>query len=274
MPKTFPVIPANRAWFITLGVIYICYAAVVLRTLARADIQARLPVYLGMELIYLLLYTLMLWHPIPWKPGQYLYFIFQTLLVLTLLLLNPKFDFVAVLFVLLAFEAALVFPKQVLFWWVAVLILLPFITLTTSQGWYGLALSLTPIAACIIFSAYVLVNQEMEKGLSTSKVLVDKLQEANRQLTAYASQVEEFSIIQERNRLARELHDSVYQAIQSIVQLNRDASLALEHDPDHLGSQLDQLQKLTQSSLEQMRRLIASLHPPDNGSAERLTPDS
>lgn len=259
--KPFSSVVARRSWIITLSAIYICYTAVVLRTLARPDVQSRLWVYLVGELIYLVLFTLMLRHPIPWQPGQHIYFAFQTLLVLILLLLNPIFDFITVLFVILTFEAAIVFPRQVLGLWVAILIFLIIIPLTVAQGMYGFALSLTPIAVAIIFPTYVLVNQEMETGLRTSKVLVDELQDTNQQLTAYAAQVEELAIMQEHNRLAQELHVSVSLTIHSIIQFNQDARLMLDRDPDQLGSQLDELQKLAQSSLEQMRSLIASLRP-------------
>jgi signal transduction histidine kinase len=270
--RRFPSVAAHRAWIVTLVAVYVVYAAEVLRTIARPDVQTRLPVYLGIEFICLVLFTLMLWHPIGRQIGQHLYFTFQTLLVLYLLLLNPRFDFITVLFVILSFEAALVFPRRIWVWWVVILIALTIIPLTAAQGLYGLALSLTPLAACIIFPAYVSVSQELETGLRASQALLDELQSANRQLIAYAGQVEELSIIQEHNRLARELHDSVSQTLHDIIRLNQTARLVLERDPDHLSSELGQLQILAQSSLEQMRGLIASLRPANNGTAERPKP--
>jgi signal transduction histidine kinase len=188
-------------------------------------------------------------------------------------LLFPN-DFIAVLFVTLSYEAALVFPGIVRWRWVVVLIVLIGLPLIASQGMYGLALSLMPITACILFPAYVSVNQERENGLRASQALLVELQVTNHQLTTYTAQVEELSIIQEHNRLARQLHDSVSQTINSIIHLNQAAHVTLEHDPGQLDSQLEQLQVLTQSSLEQMRGLIASLRPPENRSAERPTPYS
>jgi signal transduction histidine kinase len=266
---SFLAIPTRRAWIITLAIVYVLYAAVLLRTMARTDIQFRLPVYLIMEFICLVLFTLMLWRPIAWQPGQHLYFAFQALLILTLLMLNPKFDFVAVLFVILALEAALIFPRHIRPWWIIILILLIFVPLTTTQGMYGLALSLTPIAGCLIFSAYVSVNQEIERGITTSQKLIGELREANQQLTAYTAQVEELSIIQEHNRLARELHDSISQSIHKIIQINQTARFLLEGDPDQLSHHLDELQQVSQNSLEQMRELITSLRPAQTESSSR-----
>jgi len=252
--------------------IYSLYIAVVLRTFARTEIRRLLPVYLALEFLYLVLFTLMLWRPIRWQAGQHLYFIFLSLLVLSLYLLFPKFDFVLVLFNPLSFQAALVFPGRIRWWWAAVCAMLTGLPLMLDLGMFGLAVALLPITVNFVFPAYVTVNQEIEARLRTSQALLDELQTANQQLTAYVGQVEELSAIQERNRLARELHDSISQTIFGINLHSRAARLLLERDPEHLDSQLEQLQSLTQSSLEQMRGMIASLRPPENGSAERSTP--
>ena len=79
-------------------------------------------------------------------------------------------------------------------------------------------------------------------------------------------------ILQERNRLARELHDSVSQTMFSISLNSRAAHILLERDPDKLRSQLEQLQGLTRSALEEMRGLIADLRPASGDSASERTP--
>ncbi len=263
--------PINRTRIISMMVVNLCSTAVIIRTLARPDIQSRLSLYLALELVSLALLTLVLWHPIRWKTGVHLVFAIQTLIVLVTLLLNPKFDFVAVLFVTLAFEAAWVFPGPIRWRWVVVLIVLTGLPLIASQGMYGLALSVTPIAACIIFPAFVSLNQEIVSGLRTNQSLLDQLQEANQQLSAYASQLEELSIIQEHDWLSGQLQGSVSKSINRIIQLNHAAKIILENDPDQTDSQLVELQTLAQGSLEQMRGLIARLRPPENGSIERPT---
>jgi signal transduction histidine kinase len=80
-------------------------------------------------------------------------------------------------------------------------------------------------------------------------------------LQSYAGQVEELAAVEERNRLARELHDSVSQTIFSITLNTRAAQILLERNPAGVKPQLEQLQKLTQNALVQMRSLIAQLRP-------------
>jgi len=270
--KTQPLVHASKPTIIALGAIYTIYVAVAFRTFARVEIRRELPVYLAVELVNAVLFTLVLWRPMHWRTGQHLYFIFQSLLVLALYLLFPKFDFILSLFNPLSFQVALVFPDRVRWLWAAVFALLTGLPLTLALGAFGLAVSLLPITLCFIFPAYVSVYQEIEAGLRTSQSLLEELQTANHQLTVYASEVEEISAIEERNRLARKLHDSVSQTIFSINLQSHAARLLLERDPEHLDSQLEQLQSLTQSCLEQMRDLIASLRPAINGSSERPRP--
>ena len=263
--------PVSRPGPIALLSVFIFYAAVVLRTLALAVIRPRLPIYLGLEFLYLALFALMLLRPLQLQVWRHLYFIFQSLLVLFLLSLRPKFDFIVVLFVLLSFQAALVFPGRMRWLWVAVLTLLTGLPLTVALGVNGLAVALLPVALSIVFPAYVTVTQEVEAGLRKSQALVLELQTANQQLTASAGQVEELSAIQERNRLARELHDSVSQTIFSISLQTRAARILLERNPSALRSQLEQLQGLTLSALTEMRGLIAQLRPQEKGPADRPT---
>jgi signal transduction histidine kinase len=270
--KTSPLVPRSRPETIALVAIYSIYTAVVLRTFARTEIRRQLPVYLALEFLYLVLFTGVLWRPIRWRAGQHLYFIFQSLLVFGIYLLFPKFDFVLVLFNPLSFQAALVFPGRARWCWAAVCALLTGLPLTVDLGMFGLAVALLPITVNFIFPAYITVNQEIDAGLRTSEALLNELQIANQQLTIYASQVEELSAIQERNRLARELHDSISQTIFGIILHSRATRLLLERDSEHLDPQLEQLKSLTQSCLEQMRGVIASLRPVENDSAQRPTP--
>ena len=139
-------------------------------------------------------------------------------------------------------------------------------------GLQGLSLTLMAMTIGIVFPAYVTVTQEIETGLRKTGALLAELQEANQQLMASAEQAEELSAIQERNRLARQLHDSVSQTIFSISLQTRAAQILLERDPDRLRPQLEQLGSLSQNALGEMRGLIAQLRPRENESIQRPTP--
>lgn len=69
------------------------------------------------------------------------------------------------------------------------------------------------------------------------------------------------AVVDERNRLARELHDSVTQALFSMGLTVEAARLLLRRDPEATDGQLVQLAARTKEALAEMRALIHSLRP-------------
>ncbi|GEM85723.1 histidine kinase [Meiothermus granaticius] len=67
--------------------------------------------------------------------------------------------------------------------------------------------------------------------------------------------------LEERARLARELHDSVSQALYGIVLGARAALNAAEHNPQALREPLDYILSLAQAGIAEMRALIFELRP-------------
>ena len=72
----------------------------------------------------------------------------------------------------------------------------------------------------------------------------------------------ELSIVEERNRLARELHDSVTQKLFGLTLTAEAAATVIDRDPDEAKAQLRRLQQLTREAMEELRSLIFELRPP------------
>jgi signal transduction histidine kinase len=247
----------------TLGA-YLIYAAVIGRTLALTETVIRdlLPWYVGFFSMYLVLFTVVLWRPGLRPVWLHLYFAVQSAIVLALLSLATHLDFLTPLFVLLSFQAALVFTGQTRSIWIGMFVLLTGGSLMFFLGALrGLALGLIPMAGCIVYPAYVTISHGIEKARAQSQAMLGELQETHRQLQAYTDQVEELAAMEERNRLARELHDSVSQTMFSIVLNIRSTQILLERDPARVRPQLEQLQELTQNVLADMRSVISKLRP-------------
>jgi len=79
-------------------------------------------------------------------------------------------------------------------------------------------------------------------------------------ITLY-QQVQETAALEERQHLARELHDSVSQALYSIVLGTHAAQKQLERDPDKASQALEYVQNLAEAGLAEMRALIFELRP-------------
>jgi signal transduction histidine kinase len=71
----------------------------------------------------------------------------------------------------------------------------------------------------------------------------------------------ELSFVEERNRLARELHDSVVQKLFGVVLVAQSASTLLERDRAGARDQVRNLQELTQDAIHELRSLIFQLRP-------------
>ena len=74
-------------------------------------------------------------------------------------------------------------------------------------------------------------------------------------------QAGELASSEERAHLARELHDSVTQALFSMTLVARSVELLLDRDPDAARTQLAQLRDLQREALAEMRALIFELRP-------------
>jgi signal transduction histidine kinase len=74
-------------------------------------------------------------------------------------------------------------------------------------------------------------------------------------------QTREYAVVEERNRLARELHDSVTQSLFSVTLLSEAALNLLERDATKARERLERANELAQGALAEMRALIFQLRP-------------
>ena len=217
--------------------------------------------YAGLLVAYLALF-LVAW----WLGGRsravHVIFGLQVVVVLTLFSTDPRLDFITALFVPLCYQATVLLTGRIRWVWVATFVGLIGGSLAFFYGpLRGLALGLTSMTVAIVLPASHLAAAEIAAARARSERTVAELQATNEQLQAYAEQVAELTIIEERNRLAREFHDSVSQTIFGILLTTESARLLLDRDAAGARHQMEELESLAQSALDQMRQLIAHLRP-------------
>lgn len=74
-------------------------------------------------------------------------------------------------------------------------------------------------------------------------------------------QAQEWAVIEERQRLARDLHDAVSQTLFSISIMAESLSRQLQRHPERVAGQLEQITLLTRGALAEMRTLLLELRP-------------
>lgn len=128
--------------------------------------------------------------------------------------------------------------------------LLPFYLLF---GWEPIITWAMPFLAAIVFvAAFTQITVSEQKSRAALALAHHKLRE-------YAVQVEELAIVEERNRLAREIHDGLGHYL-TAVNIQIKAALAMaEKDPALTQEALKKAQTLTQEALADVRRSISSL---------------
>jgi len=115
-------------------------------------------------------------------------------------------------------------------------------------GW-----TLLGIIPMIIFVVvYVTLYIRQLEAREQAQALLTELEAANRQLSEYATQVEDLTIAAERQRMARELHDTLSQGLAGLI-------LQLEAADAHLTKERpERAQEIIAQAMEQARGTLAN----------------
>jgi signal transduction histidine kinase len=109
-------------------------------------------------------------------------------------------------------------------------------------------------AVLFIMVGYVVVR--LMNGQRTQRA---ELAAANAQLAQAASTREQLAISQERNRMARELHDTLAHSLSAVAVQLEALNAAWENDPATAKQILTSAQQLTRDGLQEVRRALRSL---------------
>lgn len=215
--------------------------------------------------IYTLLYSLEPWLLNRLWRQAWFYFPLQTALAVVLSNLRPFQDFQTLLFIPLGVQALRAVSRRAALIWMTIYVALVGVIAMIGLGfWDGLAFFLLYLAVSAFLISYDLLYSRAQADEDESRQMLADLQAAHSKLQEYAAQAEELAAARERNRLAREIHDSVSQAIFSITLTSQSARLLLDRDPARVPEQVDRLQTMTGQALAQLRSLIAQLRSPQS----------
>jgi signal transduction histidine kinase len=181
------------------------------------------------------------------------YFVVQLLLAGTLIRLRGSTGELALILLPLAGQSALLLPLAGMIpvcFLIYVTLVMPLIL---RSRW------IDAIAVALVYGTGIVFVVVFTRVAASERAARSALAEANRQLRDNAAQVEELARTKERNRLAREIHDSLGHYL-TVVNVQIGAAHAiLDQDRPRALDHLAKAQALTQEGLAEVRHSVAAL---------------
>jgi signal transduction histidine kinase len=119
--------------------------------------------------------------------------------------------------------------------------------------WFDMLMQVVPGGVFLLFMGRIIVTSG-ERGK-----LITELQAAKQALELARDSEVELAALRERERLARDLHDTLGHALVTLTVQLEAAQRLQAADPARVPALLTELQKLTRSSMEDLRRSLANL---------------
>jgi signal transduction histidine kinase len=196
-----------------------------------------------------------------WKNYFLIYLVLDVFLIIYLLSMPGSRDFFAILFVIPTMQIMLRYDSRIGWLWIVSCGLLMLFLFFKFFGTQVIAVAFVNTAGNIFFGSYALITRRAQVKNAKNQTLALELDAANHQLRDTLTQLEQLAVARERNRLARELHDSVTQTVFSMHLTAQTARLLYERDLSQVEGQLDRLTQLAHNALSEMQILIAELRP-------------
>ena len=253
---------ANFNFWLLTGAAIATYFLVSVPTLFA--IQQNSPNRLGLALGLTLLYGLLL--ATYWFLEQrwqiHLVILAKVVIVTALIFINPPITHsFSTLFFVISAQLLLFLPPWEGIAWV---ILLTVASLAgeayLTEGIRGiLDESLATVGGFLFFATFGAMFRMANEARQESETLATELQAANQQLADYAAEVEKLAIVDERNRLARELHDALgHRLTVAIVQLEG-ARRLIPREPERAAATVETMRNELKEGLAELRETVATL---------------
>jgi len=189
-----------------------------------------------------------------------LYFAVQVALASVAIWISPIFSALWLMVLPLVSHAVMVYSVR----WTPVIIavaigvfVLPSGILINDEDATGTLLGL--VSGVIFVVVFTRVVVQADTSRQEVQRLADRLEAVNQQLREYAVQAEELATSKERNRLAREIHDSLGHYL-TVINVQLEAARAvLDSDQQAAYQALEKAQTLAKDGLSEVRRSVAAL---------------
>ena len=218
---------------------------------------------LGLFVLFGVVYTLVILQQKSSSRVLHIYIAIMTAIVAGLMAIRPMWSSIPILFFVLSALVMLFFSQRVGFIWTLIFSLVTaLIFLLEGNLLSGLVELLPFIAGYLFFGAFARSLAVAVEARQESQNLYQELQIAHNQLQDYAAQVEELAVAEERNRLAREMHDTLgHRLTVAAVQLEG-AQRLITDEPQRATDMVATVREQVREALSELRRTVATLREP------------
>ena len=187
----------------------------------------------------------------------------MTGIVVFLMLMQADWGVFPMLFFVLSPTVMMAFPQRVGMLWIGIFTLVSAVVfMVLNPVGEALMITLPYSAGYWFFGAFARALSNAEEARRESQHLLKELQIAHRQLQEYAARVEELAVSEERNRLAREMHDTLgHRLTVAAVQLEG-AQRLIPRDPDRAAGMVETVRAQVREALGELRATVATLREP------------
>lgn len=129
-----------------------------------------------------------------------------------------------------------------------------------TRNFQDIATSLVSLLAAIIFVvAFTQITVSEQSARLEVERLANELTQANQQLREYAMRAEELAAVEERNRIAREIHDGLGHYLTALNMQLKASQAVFQQNPETALESLSKAQTLAQEALADVRRSVSAL---------------
>jgi signal transduction histidine kinase len=261
---TFPAPPTgtHSGGLLLLGVAYLTTAAIYVAFLVGTpDLQdpgTWLPMTILFALFVLSIYLFSTSFERFWRRLAIL--LFQIALVVVIVIVGQGADFLPILYFIVVPMAYLSFDfiqaSGLALLCLVTLLLAYLVVANASDAW---AILLPYGGGFAFFAAVSTALIQQQKDKQRAEQLLAELEDAHQQLRAYAAQVEVLAVAEERNRLAREIHDSLGHYLTAMTMQLQAAGKLVVGEPGRAAEAIARAEEMARESLAEVRRSVAVL---------------
>lgn len=191
------------------------------------------------------------------------YFAAQTLLVCAVLsILNDNTGTFSFFFIILGVQAAMLLSERTAIFWLALFYLITSFIIVAALGAAGLINILFNAAAYGVVGLLIHTFHQAELARRQSQVLLEELRAAHSQLQDFTEQAKQLAVVNERTRLARELHDSLgHRLTVAVVQLEG-AQRLIPLKPEQAAQMIITMREELKIALADLRMTVSAMRSP------------